>query len=290
MIANAVIENDLRYECCPLCTSRRVSRVGTIPYDSPTRFSTSEFEFASAPELWRCSDCESSFVQNVLPEKTAAMLYSSGASSDRWSSEPFELLKPETQVDSLSQYLNAGASVLDIGCNTGELLDYARSRGARTAGVEYSGASRNVLKKKGHASFASLGDVTGQFDVITAFDLVEHFYDVPEFFRKTRSLLKKGGVLVILTGDIGSLTARVCRSNWWYLRYPEHIAFPSRKYFARHSGLLLEKWLRTYASKGYESSWSQILSQLARGLARGQYTGLPSIGPDHVLVVLKNER
>ena len=290
MTHSATIENDLRYEHCPLCSSERVSIVGRIPYDSPIRFSTSEFEFASAPELWHCKGCGSSFVQNAVPEETAIGLYTSGASGERWSSEEFQLLKPENQLSTLNSYLRAGASVLDIGCNTGELLDYARARGSKTIGVEYSGASRKVLERKGHDSFASLADVSGEFDVITAFDLVEHFYDVPGFFRRCKALLKKGGVLVILTGDIGSLTARVSKADWWYLRYPEHIVFPSREFFARHSGLRLEKWVRTYASKGYESSWSQILGQLLGGLVRRRYSGLPSIGPDHVLVVLKNER
>jgi SAM-dependent methyltransferase len=261
-----------------------------IPYDSPTRFSTSEFEFALVPELWRCNDCGSSFVQNAVPETTAIKLYTSGASGERWSSEEFHALKPENQLSTLNAFLKPGVNVLDIGCNTGELLDYARARGSRTTGVEYSGASRAVLESKGHDSFASLGEVTGEFDVITAFDLVEHFYDVPAFFRRCRALLKSGGVLIILTGDIGSMTARLSRADWWYLRYPEHIVFPSKEFFTRHSGLRLERWVPTYASKGYQSSWMQILRQLLGGLLRRRYSGLPSIGPDHVLVVLKNER
>jgi len=289
MTHSATIANDLRYEQCPLCSSRRVSKVGRIPYDSPTRFSTSEFEFASAPELWHCKDCGSSFVQNAVPEETAIRLYTSGASGERWSSEEFQLLKPENQLSTLNSYLKAGASVLDIGCNTGELLDYARARGSKTTGVEYSAPSRKVLQRKGHDSFASLADVMGEFDVITAFDLVEHFYDVPGFFRKCKALLKQGGVLVILTGNIGSISARVSRMDWWYLRYPEHVVFLSKEFFTRHSGLSLERWVRTYASIGYKARWTQILRQLAGGVLRRRYSGLPSIGPDHVLVVLRNE-
>jgi SAM-dependent methyltransferase len=289
MTQGALIGNHTRYESCPLCFSERIEPVGRIPYESPTRFSTSEVEFAAAPQLWRCKDCGSSFVQNVVPEDIAVTLYTGGASGERWSSEPFEVVKPANQLECLDGYFREGASVLDIGCNTGELLDYARRRGCRTAGVEYSAASRRILETKGHDSFANISDVDEQFDVITAFDLVEHFYDVPDFFRRCKAMLKKGGVLVVLTGDIGSLSARVCKANWWYLRYPEHIAFPSRKYFARHSGLVLDRWLRTYASKGYQAGWVEILRQLASGLVKRRYSGLPSIGPDHVMAVLKNE-
>ena len=288
-MSQTAIANQARYERCPLCSSGRIDAVGAIPYDSPTRFSTNHVEFAAAPQLWHCHDCRSSFVQNVVPEEIAVTLYTSGVSGERWSSEPFESIKPSNQRECLEHYFRKSARVLDIGCNTGELLDFARNRGCETSGVEYSAASRRVLEKKGHRAFASLADVSGSYDVITAFDLVEHFYDIPNFFRSCKELLREGGVLVILTGDIGSLTARLCKSNWWYLKYPEHIAFPSRRYFARHTGLSLDRWLRTYASKGYRAGWRQILGQLVRGLWKRQYSGLPSIGPDHVMVVLKNE-
>ena len=102
-------------------------------------------------------------------------------------------------------------------------------------------------------------------------------------------ILKKEGVLIVLTGDIGSLSARLCKSSWWYLQYPEHIVFLSKKYFAQHSGFLVEEWVRTYASKSYQGSLPYVLRGLASGVVRMRYNGLPSVGPDHVLAVLKNE-
>jgi 2-polyprenyl-3-methyl-5-hydroxy-6-metoxy-1,4-benzoquinol methylase len=290
MTAADLIVNDVQFENCPFCDSERVASVGKIPYSSPAHFSTSEIEFAAVPELWRCENCASSFVQNVVPENVAARLYSTGVSADRWSSDEFQLQKPADQLECMNRYLLRGSSVLDIGCNTGELLDYARGRGCRTSGVEYSESSRRILETKGHGVFASMSEVTGQFDVITAFDLVEHFYDVPGFFRHCKSMLKEGGVLILLTGDIGSLSARICKSKWWYLRYPEHIAFLSKVYFANRTGFLIEEWVRTYASKGYQCRWTEITRQVTNALLRRRYIGLPSIGPDHVLVVLKNDR
>jgi 2-polyprenyl-3-methyl-5-hydroxy-6-metoxy-1,4-benzoquinol methylase len=289
MTRHIKIINNIRNDCCLLCHSRNVFKVGNIPYDEPVHFSTNEIELEFIPELWKCSKCNSSFVQNRVPESMAIALYSQGASAERWSREPFQLQKPVNQIECLQQYFSEGSKVLDIGCNTGELLDYAKLLGCETAGVEYSENSREILVGKSHSAFSSMSEVRQKFDVITAFDLVEHLYDMLTFFLNCRNMLNKDGVLIVLTGNIGSLSARLCKSKWWYLRYPEHIAFPSRQYFARYSGFLVKEWVQTYASKGYQCGWPLILRGLARGVVKSRYNGLPSIGPDHVLAVLKDE-
>ena len=178
-------------------------------------------------------------------------------------------------------------AVLDVGCNTGELLDFVKSKGCRTAGVEFSATSRSMLNSKQHQAYDSLDHVTERFDVITAFDLVEHLYDVPGFLKKCQSLLVDGGVVVILTGDKSSLSARICQSKWWYLTHPEHIVFPSRQYYVQHSGLHVEKWIPTYASKGYKKQPVAVFKGVLKRILKRNYTGLPSLGPDHVLIVLK---
>ena len=289
MTYHPLIANDYRNKCCPFCRGENIHKVGNISYQQPIHFSTNEIELEFIPELWKCSKCNSSFVQNRVPESIAIALYSQGSSAERWSREPFHLQKPANQIECLQQYFLEGKKILDIGCNTGELLDYAKSLGCETAGVEYSQNSREVLESKCHIAFSSISEVGRKFDVITAFDLVEHLYDMPTFFMNCRKILNKDGVLIVLTGSIGSLSARFCKFKWWYLLYPEHIAFPSRKFFAQYSGFLVDKWVRTYASKGYQYPWPQILKGLASGVVRRRYNGLPSIGPDHVLVVLKNE-
>jgi len=284
-----MINNNVRYECCPLCHSENVFMVGNVAYDQPIYFSTHEIELKFIPELWKCSRCYSFFVQNVVPEGLAVNLYSQGKSQERWSTKLFQDQKPINQLHYLKRFLLEGRKVLDIGCNTGALLDYAKSLGCETAGVEFSQNSRQILEGKGHIAFSSMSDVQQRFDVITAFDLVEHIYDMPAFFINCKNMLKKGGILIVVTGNIESLSAKLCKQRWWYFRFPEHIAFPSKTYFIHYSGFLVEEWIRTYASIDFQFSWSQALKWLTGSVVRGSYNGLPSIGPDHVLAVMQNE-
>ncbi len=75
--------------------------------------------------------------------------------------------------------------------------------------------------------------------------------------------------------------------RWWYLKYPEHIVFPSKAYFRDWSGWSVARWIRTYASVGYRQPTVRALVGFLKAFARRRYTGLPSVGPDHVLVVLQ---
>lgn len=281
------INNALMHERCPCCRASDIRRVGEIIYGKPLMFSSHEISLQRPPEFWRCGKCKSAFTQNVLPEDVAAGLYANGVAGERWSRVPFARQKPPEVVQELTWYFRPGLRLLDIGCNTGELLDFAQSRGCVTAGVEFSEASRIELEKKGHEAYASLAETGSQpFDVITAFDLVEHLYDVGALLASCRDMLAENGTLIILTGDSGSLSARLCGARWWYLKYPEHIVFPSARFFGQFPGLELVRRVATYAAQGYRNPPLKMLAGCARYMLAGSYAGLPSLGPDHALIVL----
>lgn len=279
--------NDFRRLTCPLCDSPKLSQVGCITYELPVLFSSTSVMLELAPELWKCDECRSGMVQNALPESAAQQLYSQSDSTRRWSTMAFEQHKPQEIIAELSRLFTEGKEHLDVGCNAGNLLDFSRKRGCVTTGVEYSSKTRGLLEEKGHAwfpSFEALGDK--DFDVITAFDLIEHLYDVRAFIRECRRRLRAGGRLVILTGNMESVSARLARQHWWYASYPEHIVFPSVRFFKECASYTLERCVHTYASIGYRHSLQARLRGFVGGMLRGRYRGLPAVGPDHMLLVL----
>lgn len=280
--------NDSRRSKCPLCDSHRLVCIGSIFYDQPILFSSTLTKYENDPELWKCEDCQSAFVQNVLPEDTARQLYSQGDSASRWSTMAFEQHKPQEIVAEMSRIFGNGRQHLDVGCSGGNLLDFSRERGCSTAGVDYSSTTREHLERKGHAWFPSLESLgERKVDVITAFDLIEHLYDVGAFLQDCSRRLRPGGQLVILTGNIDCRSAQIARAHWWYVAYPEHIVFPSRLFFESLSNFKLETWLPTYAAAAYSYPvYRVLLSFLKRIMIGTKYTGLPAWFPDHVLIVL----
>ena len=281
------INNSFIRKNCPLCNLERIYKIGNVEYLIPTYFSSQEISVDLKPELWKCSNCHSGFIQNAIPEQLATSLYMSSSSNQRWPNSKFEDSKSKEIINVLSKLFCKDAKVLDVGANTGELLDFAKARGCQTFAIEYSSDSVAVLKQKGHTVLSDLSENVISYDVITAFDLVEHLYNLPEFIKNCYSQLAKNGYLVILTGNILSVSSVLTSSNWWYVRFPEHIVFPTKRYFKLYSQFEIKSWIYTYASRNYKHSLSSTLKQIIRNFLAKNYNGLPSIGGDHVLIILK---
>jgi len=281
------IANNLRYNNCPLCGAVTIHQVGRINYVSPVYYSTQVISLLSPPELWKCDSCHSGFIQNAVPEVESISLYKQGKSEERWASTYHDEPKTKVVAETLKKLFKKKSRVLDIGCNTGEILDFAQKRGCKTFGVEYSLDSLNLLKSKGHIAHSSMEEVEENLDVITAFDLIEHLYDLPKFIEICLDKLSPDGCLVFLTGDICCFWAQSTRANWWYVRYPEHITFPSRKYFELHPKLQVMDWIPTFADRAYDRPKLRVVMSIAKRLLLGDYSGVPALGPDHALIVIK---
>lgn len=282
------IVNDCWRNTCPFCESPELVNLGGFSYASPILFSTTLIATARKSELWGCRRCQSRFVQNCLSEKDAVELYSTGQSGDRWQPIQFVDYHCREVVQAVRQALEGGGFVVDVGSNTGEFLDFARAVGCKTGGVEFSQSSREILKAKRHLAYSDLDEVKDEsVDVITAFDLIEHLHHPAQFMSDCQKKLRPGGQLIIFTGNALSLGARIAGANWWYLGYPEHIVFPSEKYFGEHTPFRLRQTIATYACKTAKSTPYRIVRALLGGGLQRNYRGAPAIGPDHMLLVMQ---
>lgn len=104
----------------------------------------------------------------------------------------------------------AGLAALDVGCGGGLATEALARMGATTTGIDPAAGSIEVARA--HAAAMALdirylaGDVTalasaeaGRFDLVTAFEVVEHVADVGAFLAALRALLREGGLLVFST-------------------------------------------------------------------------------------------
>ncbi len=94
-----------------------------------------------------------------------------------------------------------------------------------------------MAQKKGVSFIArdwsELQNVVDKFDVITAFDVIEHIPTPYDFMKTLMSNLKPGGYLIISSGNSTSLPALLEGPRHYYCVNPEHLSFVSPKWFRK---------------------------------------------------------
>ncbi|MEQ8903313.1 MAG: class I SAM-dependent methyltransferase [Roseovarius sp.] len=107
-------------------------------------------------------------------------------------------------------------SLLDIGCSLGEFLnavskDCRSVKGQDTAAgvIEYAKGAYDV---EIHDALTEI--VPEQFDVVTAFHVIEHVDDPHNFIEHIKGFIKPGGWINIRTPNVGSLSGRLSGKNW----------------------------------------------------------------------------
>ncbi len=106
----------------------------------------------------------------------------------------------------LKKYLpdnEKNVQILDLGCGTGINFEILEKFG-KVEGVDISDEAIKFCKKRGYQDI-SKGNVTdlhlpeNTFDVVTAFDMLEHIEDDEKALRNMHKVLKPGGLAFILS-------------------------------------------------------------------------------------------
>jgi len=180
--------------------------------------------------ILRCADCG---LVTLPIEHAPPVSYADAA-------DPYYLQQAPERVANAHRLLSmlpTGGRLLEIGCACGFLLVAARERGFVVQGVEMSAWASSYARdtfaldvRTGTLEAAGLpGDL---FDAVVLADVIEHLFDPRATLAEIRRVLKPGGRLLLLTPDVGSLTARLAGPRWWGL-LDDHYFYFSRATLGR---------------------------------------------------------
>ena len=157
---------------------------------------------------YTCSKCNSVYVSPRLKDEYLHELYSEDYYSEMFqhSMIPFfdkrkDLIgrKKYAQILSCRSRHDKSGSVLDIGSGLGEVLDVFKDNQWDCHGVEINPVAADWLLQRGIQVCREPFDLytTGKlFDVVMAWNVIEHVTNAKAFLRKAYSLLKPGGIFV----------------------------------------------------------------------------------------------
>ena len=219
--------------------------------------------------ILRCCDCG----LRILPECTTGSARYADALDLAY------IADREQRIDNASLLLGTlppetGGRLLDVGCACGFLLEAAARRGFQPVGVELSEwavayARREFGAEVHRGTLADQDFANASFDVVVMADVIEHLPDPVSELRRVYDLLRPGGLILILTPDIGSLAARLAGRHWWALLDDHHCYFS-----AATIALLLRncnfelRWCRALGRRFRLGHWVEKLSQYNRALYR----------------------
>ena len=110
----------------------------------------------------------------------------------------------KSHLTTLEKYFPQKGSILDVGCGVGHFLAQAKKRGWTVQGLDIAPAAKSAAKEIYglHVEVGFLNSapfVSGSFDVITLWDVIEHMRQPVENLNHAHQLLKEGGILVLKT-------------------------------------------------------------------------------------------
>jgi SAM-dependent methyltransferase len=207
---------------CPLCGSERTAVLFT----------------KQDTDYWGCSACRFRFATPPINPNLANTL-------DGYEKAYLQYLEADASdaanFASLYQWMKRfgpldGKRLLDVGAGSGKFVRFLRARGVDAHGIEPSRALFDRFLGKEAAFTCAMLDryrsTAPAFDIVTAFDVIEHVPDPVGFLGDVAALLEPGGVFFASTPNVGSFPAKVFGRRWHFY-YPYHLSYFEPRSLAR---------------------------------------------------------
>lgn len=148
--------------------------------------------------------------------------------------------------------------MLDIGCGSGDFLVTARENGYNVHGIDFDRRAIEIGSERfglANLYYGTLEDfiqdnTSGQFDVITFFEVLEHLEEPLQFFYYIKKILKTGGFIAFSVPN----RKRWIKNSVWFDYPPHHLTRWSqesiKKFLERNNFEIIR--IKTDSEVGFE--------------------------------------
>jgi SAM-dependent methyltransferase len=221
LVQSASVQTGIQWDepDCPLCGGDRRTPVVDAPDPTPGGCG---LRFA----VVRCDECGLHFTSPRPDRETIGQFY---PSSYRPFCRPRERDRsPRFRRLAAALGRTAPGRLLDFGCGSGGLLDWAARQGWSVTGLDVSADAVEAVRsglgvRVFHGTLPHPALPDGSFDVVTMWHALEHVHDPLAVLTAARRLLAPGGRLLIAVPNIASTAFRWFGPSWFGLDLPRHL-------------------------------------------------------------------
>jgi SAM-dependent methyltransferase len=252
MVSPRVQEASYAPPPCWVCGSREAERWKERNLDrplTPEDLRITDDRYGVTLSLWRCRACEFIHADDIDVGELVS-LYARLDDPAYEEGEGSRTLQMRWLVKSAVQARPAARTLLDVGAAAGMLVKEAARAGLDGEGVEPSRALVRAGRRGGvrlHEGVLPHPDLLGRdFDMVTLIDVIEHVSDPVGLLECAREMVASGGIVAVVTPDVGSLAARLLGRRWWHFRLA-HVGYFNRRSLdeaVRVAGLETEREFR----------------------------------------------
>ena len=211
---------------CPVCLSKEIRPI----------FSCKDFTVSH--EIFNISECSSCNFKFTTPSPDSKDIVKYYKSEDYIShsntqkgilSKLYYIIRRRTIANKLriiNKYVSRG-TILDIGCGTGEFLNYCKESNWQTLGIEPDLDARRQSQEKYNLSVNDEDYIKqipeNSFDVITLWHVLEHVHELNERVAELKRIIKANGVIIIAVPNHTSYDAKHYKQFWAAYDLPRHL-------------------------------------------------------------------
>ncbi len=161
--------------------------------------------------------------------------------------------------------------LLDVGCADGSFLGFCRDDGFSVEGIELVTVAADRARQRGfQVQCVSLDGFAPEqtYDVVTAWDVIEHLADLRAGFAKIDSLLSDGGVFLFSTPDAGAPEVLAEGDDWiGYRSSHEHLTFLHSQFLQNSLKVAFdcEPLMVSFVYRSGNETYSTLLGMVRKG-------------------------
>ena len=169
--------------------------------------------------------------------------------------------------------------LLDIGCGNGHFLNACKQAGWKVMGMELDPKTSEQARQNTSEKIVNhLHEITAdeKFQVISLWHVLEHVYELDEYFQFFKSHLKTSGKLLLALPNPKSHDAEKFKAYWAAYDVPRHIhhftpksiELLANKYgfkLVKSKGLLFDSFYISLLSNEYQSGKKKLISSFITG-------------------------